>query len=66
MYRGYKHIIWFSLSVYPSTGGFGKDSGDHCLITDLIQATKSVGNCALVTNDYGLHSPTNVTDTDLQ
>jgi hypothetical protein len=23
MYKGSKHIIWFSLSLYPITGGFG-------------------------------------------
>jgi hypothetical protein len=60
MYKGSQHIIQFSLSLYPITGGFGKDSGGHSLITDLLQAAKSVGNCALVSNRYGLHSPTNV------
>ena len=34
--------------------------------TDLLQAAKSVRNCALVSNGYGLHFPTNVTDTDIQ
>jgi hypothetical protein len=62
MYKGSKHIIRFSLSLYLITGGFGKDSGGHTLITDLLQAAKSVGNCALVSNGYDLHSPTNVTD----
>jgi hypothetical protein len=62
MYKGSKHIIWISLSFYPITGGFGKDSGGHSLITDLLQAAKSVGNCALFSNGYGLRSPTNVTD----
>ena len=62
MYKGSKHIIRFSPSLYPITGGFGKDSGGHSLITDLLQAAKSVGNCALVSNGYGLRSPTNVTD----
>ncbi len=33
MYRGSKHIIWFSLSLYPIAGGFGMDSGGHSLIT---------------------------------
>ncbi len=37
IYRGSKHIIWFSPSLYPITGGFGKDSaGQHSLITDLL------------------------------
>ena len=44
------------------TGGLGEDSGGHSLITDLLQAAKSVGNCALVSNGYGSRSPTNVTD----
>jgi hypothetical protein len=62
MYKGSKHIIWISPSLYPITGGFGKDSGGHTLITDLLKAAKSFGNCALVPNGYGLCSPTNVTD----
>ena len=62
MYKGSKHIIRFSPSLYPITGGFGKDSGGHSLISDLLQASKSVGNCALVSNGYSLRSPTNVTD----
>jgi hypothetical protein len=62
MYKGSKHIIQFSPFFYPITGGFGKDSGGHSLITDLLQAAKSIGNCALVSNGYGLCSPTNVTD----
>jgi hypothetical protein len=62
IHRGLKHIIRFSLSLYPITGGFGKDSGGHSLITDLLQAAKSVGNCALVSNGYGLRLLTNVTD----
>jgi hypothetical protein len=66
MYRRSNHIIRFSLSVNPVTGGFGKDSGDHSLITDLLQAAKSVGNCTLISNGYGSHFPTNVTDTDVQ
>ena len=66
MYKCSKHIIWFSPSPHPITGGFGKDSGGHSLITNLLQAAKSVGNCALISNGYGLHFPTNVTDTDVQ
>ena len=67
IYKGSKHIIQFSPSIYPTTGGFGKDSGGHSLITDLLQAAKSLGNCALLSNGrYGLRSPTNVTDTDVQ
>jgi hypothetical protein len=67
IYKGSKHIIRFSPSLYPITGGFGKDSGGHSLITDLLQAAKSLGNCALLSNGYGLRrSPTNVTDTDVQ
>ncbi|KAI2494665.1 hypothetical protein MHU86_19844 [Fragilaria crotonensis] len=62
MYKGSNHIIRFSPSLYPINGGFGKDSGGHSLISDLLQAAKSVGNCALVSNGYGLRSPTNVTD----
>jgi hypothetical protein len=61
-YKGSKHIIRFSPSLYPITGEFGKDSGGHSLIMDLLQAAKSVGNCSLVSNVYGLRSPTNVTD----
>jgi hypothetical protein len=39
----------------------------HSLLTDLLQSAKSVGNCALVSNCYGLRSPTNnVTDLQLQ
>ena len=65
--RGSKHIIRFSPSLYPITGGFGKDSGGHhSLIKDILQAAKSVGNCALVSSVYGLHLLTNITDTDLQ
>ena len=66
IYRRSQHIIWFSPSLYPITGGFGKDSGGHSLITDLLQAAKSVGNCALVSNGYGSRFLTNVTDTDVQ
>jgi hypothetical protein len=49
----------FTLTI---TGGCGKDSGGHSLISDLLQASKSVGNCALVSNGYSVWSPTNVTD----
>ena len=66
IYKGSKHIIWFSPFLYPITGGFGKDSGGHSLITDLLQAAKSLGNCPLLSNGCGLRSPTNVTDTDVQ
>ena len=34
-------------------GGFGKDSGGQALITDLCQAARSLGNCALVSNGGG-------------
>jgi hypothetical protein len=61
MFKGSKHIIRFRPPLYRINGGFGKDSGGHSLITDLLQAAKSVGNCALVCNGYGLHSQTNVT-----
>jgi hypothetical protein len=44
IYRGSKLIIGFSPSLYPITSGFGKDSGGHSLITDLLQAAKSVRN----------------------
>jgi MULE transposase domain len=60
MYRRSNYIIRFNPSVYPITGGFGKDSGGHSLITDLLQAAKSVGNCALVSNGFGRRVPTNV------
>ena len=68
IYKGSKHIIRFSPSLYPITGGFGKDSGGHSLITDILQAAKSVGNCALVSSaGCGFHLLlTNITDTDLQ
>jgi hypothetical protein len=66
MNRCSNHIIRFNPSVYPISGGFGKDSGGHSLITDLLQIAKSVGNCALVSNGFGQHVPTNVTDTDVQ
>ena len=47
IYRGSKHIIWFNPSLCTITGGDGKDSGGHSLITELLQAAKSsVGNCA--------------------
>jgi hypothetical protein len=61
-YRGYKHIIWFNPSLYPITGGFGKDSGGQSLIADLLQAAKSVGNCSLVSNCSGFCLPTIVPD----
>jgi hypothetical protein len=54
IYRGSKHIIWFSPSLYPITGGFGKDLGGHSLITNLHQTAKSIGNCSLVSNGSGL------------
>ena len=44
IYRGSKLIIRFSPSLFPITSGFGKDSGGHSLITDLLQAAKSVRN----------------------
>ena len=62
MYRGCKHSIRFSPTVYPITCGFRKDSGGHRLVTDLLQAAKSVGNCSLISNGRGLHAPSNVTD----
>ena len=46
--------IRFSPSLYPITGGFlGKDSGGRTLISDILQAARSVGNCALVSNGSG-------------
>ena len=66
IYKNSNHVIRFIPSVYPITGGFGKDSGGHTLITDLLQAAKSVGNCALVSNGFGRCVPTNVTETDVQ
>jgi hypothetical protein len=46
--------IRFSPSLYPITGGFvGKDSGGRILISDILQAARSVGNCALVSNGSG-------------
>jgi MULE transposase domain len=65
IYKGSNHIIRFNPSLYPITGGFGKDSGGHTLITDLLQAAKSVGNCALVSNGFGRRVPTNDTDTEV-
>ena len=68
MYRCSKHIIRFNPSLYcPITDGFGKDSGGHSIITDLLQqAAKSVGNCALVSNGgCGSRFPINFTDTDV-
>ena len=66
IYKNSNHIIRFSPSVYPITGGFGKDSGGHTPITDLLQAAKSVGNCALVSNGFGWRAPTNVAENDGQ
>jgi hypothetical protein len=65
MYRRSNYIIRFNPSVYPVTGGFGKDSGGHTLTTDLLQAAKSVGNCALTSNGSGRRVPTNDADTEL-
>ena len=66
MYRRSNHIIRFNPSVYPAiTCGFGKDSGGHTLTTDLLQAAKSVGNCALVSNGFGRRVPTNDKDTEV-
>ena len=39
-----------------------QDSGGHKLVTDLLQAAKSVGNCSLVSNGRGSSAPSNVTD----
>jgi hypothetical protein len=66
IYKGSKHIIRFSPSLYPITGGFGKDSGGHSRIPDLLQAAKSLGNRALLSNGYGLHpSPTKMLQTQM-
>jgi hypothetical protein len=51
VYKGSKRTIRFSPSLYPITGGFGKDSGGHSLLSDLLQASKSVGNCTLVSKN---------------
>ena len=45
-----KFIVRFSPLLYPTVGGFGKDSGGQKLITDLCQAARSHGNCALISN----------------
>ncbi len=46
-----KFIVRFSPLLYPTVGGFGKDSaGGQKLITDLCQAGRSHGNCALISN----------------
>ena len=51
--KGVKQIVWFSPLLYPIAGGFGKDSGGQALITDLCQAARSLGNCALASNGGG-------------
>ena len=61
MYKGSKHVIRFSPSLYPISDGFGKDSGGHSLITDLLLAARSLGNCALVSNGFGWRAPTQAT-----
>ena len=48
-----KQIVRFSPLLYPTVGGFGKDSGGQALITDLCQAARSLGNCALASNGGG-------------
>ena len=53
VYKGLNHIVRFSPLLYPITGGFGKDSGGQCLITDLCNAARSHGNCALASNGGG-------------
>jgi hypothetical protein len=51
LYKGpMKFIVRFSPLLYPTVGGFGKDSGGQKLITDLCQAARSLGNCALISN----------------
>ena len=51
LYKGpMKFIVRFSPLLYPTVGGFGKDSGGQKLITDLCQAARSHGNCALISN----------------
>jgi MULE transposase domain len=65
MYRSSNYVIRFNPSVYPITGGFGKDSGGHSLITDLLQAAKSVGNCVLTSNGSGRRVVTDDADTEV-
>ena len=51
LYKGpMKFIVHFSPLLYPIVGGFGKDSGGQKLITDICQAARSRGNCALISN----------------
>lgn len=53
MYKGCKHIIRFNPTVYPIAGGFESGCGGHRLVTDLLHAAKSVGNCTLFSNGRG-------------
>jgi hypothetical protein len=49
MYKASKHIIRFSPSLYPITGGFGKDSGGHSSptnVTDLVQSEQRILKCS--------------------
>ena len=51
IYKGpIKYIVQFSPLMYPIEGGFGTDSGGQRLITDLCQAARSHGRCALASN----------------
>ena len=52
LYKGpIKYIIRFSPLLYPIDGGFGKDGGGgKQLLTDLCQAARSHGHCALASN----------------
>ena len=52
--KGVKQIVRLSsLLLYPIAVGFGKESGGQALITDLCQAARSLGNCALALNGAG-------------
>ena len=51
--KGVKQIVRFSPLLYPIAGGFGKDSGGQALITDICQAARSLGNCALASHGGG-------------
>jgi hypothetical protein len=51
LYKGpMKFIVRFSSLLFPIVGGFGKDSGGQKLITDICQAVRSHGICALISN----------------
>ena len=62
MYRGCKHIFGSAQMSTPLLVDWKGFWGGR-LVTDLLQAAKSVGNCSLVSNGRrGLRAPSNVTD----